>query len=256
MSYPKACIFKWKRKKTMSEEIILEGHSDSEKGAYLGAIASLATADRTATPEELEHIEELCNAAGLPDNQKQAVLRAATELSGEELTRCLEILKNSELKYSLVADLIAFSKSDRNYSEEEKQGIKKITTYLGVDQQQFKLLDEFTEKATPAELTSQDEHSMILPNNFMDGLKEKLQGAGINTNSLFKGILAVAAPLMLSGLFKRRRTPMPGGMGSPLGGLSGLAMGGGLASVIGMLSGGRGMSGLGGLLGRKFGTSW
>ena len=38
---------------------ILDGYSDQEKGAYLGAIASLATADRAASQEEVEHLEEL-----------------------------------------------------------------------------------------------------------------------------------------------------------------------------------------------------
>lgn len=230
----------------MDQERILEGHSDTEKGAYLGAIASLATADRVATEEEMEHISALCDAAELSDKQKEAVRRAATELSGDELTKCLEILKSSDLKYSLIADLIAFAKSDKAYAKEEEENIQKITTFLGVDQEQFSLLNEFAEKATPTEVSSPDEHSMLLPNNFMGGLKEKLQGAGINTNSLFKGLLAVAAPLMLTGLFTRRRTTSMG-----TGGLGGLALGGGLASAIGMLSGGKGLKGLGGLLGRK-----
>ena len=35
---------------------ILSGYSDMEKGAYLGAIASISTADRSASEEELEYI--------------------------------------------------------------------------------------------------------------------------------------------------------------------------------------------------------
>ena len=38
---------------------ILEGYSDLEKGAYIGAIASLATADRIASPEEADHATRL-----------------------------------------------------------------------------------------------------------------------------------------------------------------------------------------------------
>ena len=48
---------------------ILEGHTDREKGAYLGAIASIATADREASPEELEHMAQLCDAADLSEVQ-------------------------------------------------------------------------------------------------------------------------------------------------------------------------------------------
>ena len=37
----------------MESEKLLKEFSDREKGAYLGAIASLATADHTATEEEI-----------------------------------------------------------------------------------------------------------------------------------------------------------------------------------------------------------
>ena len=66
-------------------ERTLKDYSDREKGAYLGAIASIATADRSASPEELEHIRGLADEAELSPQQKQLVERAATELSEEEL---------------------------------------------------------------------------------------------------------------------------------------------------------------------------
>ena len=104
---------------------ILEGYSDEEKGAYLGAIASIATADRTASEEEQLYIEALAESADLSDEQMAAVRKAATELSDDELKRCLDVLKGSELRFSLVSDLIAFAEADQNYSEEEKQDVQK-----------------------------------------------------------------------------------------------------------------------------------
>lgn len=238
-------------------ERILEGYSDLEKGAYLGAIASIATADTEASPEELDYIENLCNAAGLSGEQKAAVRQAATELSGEELHRCLDVLKKSELKYSLVADLMAFAKADNNYSENEEQNVAKISEYLGIDEKQFSLLDQFAEKtAAPEENTS--------PQGLLGGgLGNQLQSAGINTGSLFKGLISIAAPMLIGGMLSRGFGRSRGGMGSGLGGglgsglggmLSGGMMGGGgLGSIIGMLNGGRGMGSTGGLLGRMLG---
>jgi len=40
-------------------ESILTGHSDVEKGAYLSAIASIATADKQASPDEMEYMRQL-----------------------------------------------------------------------------------------------------------------------------------------------------------------------------------------------------
>ena len=98
----------------MENTHVLEGYSDQEKGAYLGAVASIATADRSASEEEMQYIVALCDAADISEQQKEAVIRAASELSGDELKKCLDILKNSELKYSLVTDIIAFAKADNN----------------------------------------------------------------------------------------------------------------------------------------------
>jgi len=234
-----------------NNDTILEGHSDLEKGAYLGAIASLATADREASEEEIEYIEQLCDAAQLSQKQKEFVVRAATELTGEDLKKCLDVLKNSELKYSLVTDLIAFGKSDQNYSPEEQENVQKIATYLGVEQKQFSLLDQFAEKASTEATPEEIQKPSFLSST---GLKDKLQSAGINPQSLLKGLIGIAGPMLLAGMLSggmRRRSGMGG-----FGGLGGsiLGGGGGLGSIIGMLSGGRGIGSTGGLLGRMFGN--
>ncbi len=243
----------------MEKQTILEGYSDLEKGAYLGAIASIATSDREATEEELDYIRELCDAAELTGQQKELIVRAATELSGEELTRCLDVLKESDLKHSLITDMIAFAKSDNSYTPEEQAGIKQVSDYLGVSEQQFSLLDEFAQKATeqrpPAD--EKPEQTATAGNSQQNlfgfgGLGDKMQSAGINTNGLFKGLLSVAAPILIGSMISRgfgRRGGMFGGGGFG-GGLGGFGMGGGLGSLIGMLGGGRSFGG-GGMFGRR-----
>lgn len=246
-------------------QIILEGYSDLEKGAYLGAIASLATADRQASEEELVYIQELAQAANLSPEQQEVVRNAATGLSGEELSRCLDVLKGSQLKYSLVTDLIAFAKADQDYSEAEEQSIQKISTYLGLSQQQVAALDEF------AEQSAQAGNEPAAPQALLGGgLGQKLQSVGINTGGLLKSVLSIAAPMLIGSMLSRglgRRGGMGGfggGLGGALGGGLGgmlgggglggmLGGGGGLGSLIGMFSGGRGVRGTGGLLGRVFG---
>lgn len=250
-----------------NNETLLAGHSDQEKGAYLGAIASIATADRQASQEELDSLTQLCDAAQLNDQQKQAVLQAANSISDEELKQCLDILKNSNLKYSLVTDLIAFAKSDSDYNQPEQQQIQKIAQYLGVNQQQFSLLDQFTTKAANAQVTPEQAKQP----GFLSylGLDDKLKSAGINGSSLLKGLLSIAAPMLLTGMITNRLGRSSGGMfgnrgggmfggggglggmfGGNAGGLGGMFGGGGLGSVISMFNGGRGYGNAGGMLGR------
>lgn len=226
---------------------ILQGNSDPEKGAYLGAIASIATADRQASEEEMDYIAELCDAADLSTQQKDAVMRAATELSSDELTRCLDILRKSDLRFSLVTDLIAFAKSDENYNEAEQENVRRIAAYIDVNEQQFSLLDQFAEKAKTAQLPSGENNNQHFLSSL--GMKEKLKGAGINGNSLLKGLIGFAAPMILSGLLSSR-----GGRGRSSAFNSNTGMGGfgggGLGSIIGMLNGGRGFGSTGGLFGK------
>jgi uncharacterized tellurite resistance protein B-like protein len=235
----------------MENTHVLEGYSDQEKGAYLGAVASIATADRQASEEEMQYIAALCNAADISETQKEAVMRAANELSGEELKKCLDILKNSDLKYSLVTDIIAFAKADNNYVTEEQKRVEEISQYLEVNQNQFSLLNEFTEKAAAKDVPAEEKAKPSFLSSL--GLNDKLKNAGINSNSLMKGLLAIGGPILLgsilSGAMRRRGSGT--GMFGNMGGLMG---GAGLGSIIGMLSGGRGFRNTGGLLGRIFGN--
>ena len=234
-------------------ESILQGSSDQEKAAYLAAIASIATADKQASPEEMEYLTQLCEAASLTEDQRQKVFSAAKETSGEELQHSLDTLKNSELKYSLVTDLIAFSKSDENYSEEESRYVAGVAQYLGVDQKQFSLLNQFADNVK----TSDNPAQAVAETGFLGGLKEKMQKAGINPNTLVTGLIAIAGPILLSRMFSRRGGGLGGGMFGGLGGiLGGAAMAGGIGSLIGMLGGGRGMGSTGGLLDRVLGRNF
>ncbi|MEJ7736065.1 MAG: TerB family tellurite resistance protein [Chitinophagaceae bacterium] len=228
-------------------EKLLKDYTDEEKGAYLGAIASIATADHSATEEETEYIGELADAAELSAAQKQAVIAAATELSGDELKNCLDILKTSELRFSLITDLISFAESDQHYSAEEKNNVEKIAQYLNIDQQQFSLLDQFAKKTAASGASGEE----VSKPGFLSslGLQEKFQSAGINMGGLTKGLLGIAGPMILAKLLSGG---MRGGRGmNPFG--SSRRSSGGFGSLISMLNGGRGFGSAGGLLSSIFG---
>ncbi|MGZ8524079.1 MAG: TerB family tellurite resistance protein [Chitinophagaceae bacterium] len=237
------------------QEKLLKDYSDAEKGAYLGAIASIATADHTASEEELEYILQLAESADISDEQKQAVIRAATELSGDELARCLDILKTSDLRFSLITDLMNFGQSDQDYSAEEKKNVEKIASYLQINQEQFSLLDQFVNKTSQVEVAPEEAGNPGFLSSL--GLDEKFKKAGIDWKTVGKGLLGIAGPMILARMLSGRRrgnrnTFAGGGLGSSAGGGIGsmLGRGGGLGSLIGGLSGGRGFANSGGLLSR------
>ncbi len=251
---------------------ILQGYSNLEKGAYLGAIASLATADRSATDEEKEYIDALCESAGLTDDQTKLILRVATtQVTDADLNRFLDVLKTSDLRFSLVSDLIAFARADKNYSKEERKTVEKISQYLGVNDEQFSILQEFTKEAVkeaPNHAAS-IQSEKTTPEGFLDslGFGDKLKGAGINSSTLLKGALGIIGPFLLAKMLTGGRSRRGGGSlgnilgggnsrggmvgGGLLGGLGGLISGGGLLGSV--LGGGRGFGSTGGLLSRILG---
>ncbi len=234
-----------------TNEELLAGHSAQEKGAYLVAIASIATADRAATSEEIEFLQALAQGADLTEADEQLVLRSAQDPSNAHLQQSLEVLKNSELRFSLVTDLIAFAKSDGKYTPDEEKLIGQMAQYLNINPNQYSAINQYVNQAETAHKQGQDFTSQ----NFLQssGLGNTFQKSGINGGAMMKGMIGILAPMVIGGMLSRGRRGggmMGGGMMGG-GGLGGGMMGGGLGALLGgVLSGGmrnRGMGGMGGM---------
>lgn len=257
-----------------TETTILNGYTNSEKGAYLGAIASLATADRTASDEEMDYIEALIESAEITEDQASLIRNAATkDIADDDMQGFLEVLKTSELRFSLVSDIITFAQADNDYTDTEKEKVQQIASFLGVNDKQFSVLDEFTHKAVEEAPQHAEEikSEKSTAAGFFDslGFGDKLKSAGINSSSLFKGALGIIGPILLAKMFSGNRRAGRSGVTSGGGGMLGGLLGGGLLSGLlggrsggllgGLLGGGRGFRSAGGMLGRLLGgrnSSW
>ncbi len=234
------------------EHQLLKDYSEREKSAYLGAIASISTADRQASQEEIEFLQTLTESAVLPNAEEQEVLQSAQDPSNVRLTSQLNLLKGSELRFSLVSDMISFAKSDGHYTPEEEQKIKQVAAYLDIDEQQYSTLNQFVDKAAQAKQSGED----ITHSNFLQssGLSSSFQKAGIGSGGFMKGALAMMAPILMSKMMGGGSSrPMGGGLiGGLLGGMGNGSMSGG--GLGGMLGGGRSSGGMlgGGGLGSLF----
>lgn len=244
---------------------LLENYPDTEKVAYLSAIASIATVDRAATDDELEFLRALSDSADLTPTQQQAVIHAANDPSATSLQEHLNVLKTSELRFSLVSDIISFAKADGKYTPEEQAQVQEIADYLNISQPQFSAVNQFVDTAHTAHTQGQD----ISSPNFLgsSGLGDTFQKAGISSGGFMKGMLGMLAPAVLTRMFSS--SGRSGGLGSLLGGVLGGAtmsgggmmgtrgmMGGGancerggIGSIFSMLSGGREYGGMGQVLG-------
>lgn len=235
-------------------EALLQQYSEPEKTAYLGAIAALASADRSASEQETQFLTALAQSAQLSPEATQQVLAAAQDSSNESIAQHLDVLKGSELRYSLVADVITFAKADGQYSPEEQQMLQKMAAYLGVNAEQVQALDQAVEQTQQQPPVQDEAHANSLFGSG-GGIGDMLRKVNIPTGALAKGMLGILAPILISRMMSRGGNSggMMGGMmgggggmgGGLLGALGGLLGGGLLSGAMGGGSGG----GLGGLMG-------
>jgi uncharacterized tellurite resistance protein B-like protein len=223
------------------ETTLLQNYSETEKTAYLSAIASLASADRQASAAEIEFLQALAQQAGLSSGATQQVLSAAQDASNQTIQQSLDTLKNSDLRFSLVTDLISFARADGSYANDEEAMITKMSQYLGINQQQQQALETVVDQAETVAHSPEDPAKK----GFFDGIGDKLSNAGIPKQALMAGLLGVVAPMVISRV-------MGGGQSRGMGGMGGMG-GGMMSSGMGGLLGGAAQSGMGGLLGGLLG---
>ena len=221
---------------------LLQNYSEEEKTAYLSAIASLATADRQASGAEAQFLQALSQQAGLSGGATQQVVAAAQDASNQSIQQHLDVLKGSDLRFSLVTDLISFARADGAYANDEEAMIGKMSQYLGINPEQKQVLETVVDQAATVAHDPQDPAKR----GFLDGIGDKLSNAGIPKGALMAGLLGVVAPMVISRVMsgggQRQGQGQGGGM---LGGLG--------SSGLGGLLGGAAQSGMGGLLGSLLG---
>lgn len=224
----------------MNDSQLLQNYSDQEKAAYLSVIASLASADREASATEIEFLQQLAHQAGLSGGATQQVLSAARDSTNDSIKANLDALRGSDLRYSLVTDLISFARADGSYANDEEAMVNKIAAYLDITPQQTQALNQVVDQAAHVPHDASDPAKQ----GFFSGISDKLDNAGIPKGALMAGLLGVVAPMVLSKVMGGRSQSGGGGL---LGGMTG----GG--TMGGLMSGAMGGNSMGGLLGGLLG---
>lgn len=232
---------------------LLQNYSEAEKTAYLSAVASLASADREASPAETQFLQALTQQAGLAGGAAQQVMAAAQDSTNETVKQNLDALKDSDLRFSLITDLISFARADGAYANNEEAMVDKMAAYLGVNPEQQQALETVVDQAAQVPHDAEDPAKK----GFFDGIGDKLSSVGIPKSALLAGLLGVVAPMVISRVTGGApRSNSGGGLGGLLGGAAQSGMSGLLGGLLGGLGGGSatapsphmGSSGLGSIM--------
>jgi hypothetical protein len=171
-------------------------------------------------------------------------LAAAQGSNNQSIQQNLDQLKGSDLRFSLVTDLISFARADGAYSNEEEAMVSKMAAYLGVNPEQKATLENVVDQAANVPHDAQDPNKQ----GFLSGLGDKLSNVGIPKGALMAGLLGVVAPMVISRVMggSQNQGQPSGNMGGMLGGLLGGGQGGGssMGGLLGGLLGGGLLSGV------------
>ncbi|MBW3130455.1 TerB family tellurite resistance protein [Hymenobacter profundi] len=218
----------------MSNSQLLQNYSEPEKVAYLGAIASLSSADREASAAEQNFLHQLTKAAGLSDAGTQQVLSAAKDSTNQSVQQNLDALRGSDLRFSLITDLISFARADGSYTNDEEIMINKIAAYLQVNAGQQQVLEQVVDQAEQVPHDANDPTKQ----SFLGGLSDKLSSVGIPKGALLSGLLGVVAPMILSKVMNRNTGAATNSSDTVGGLMNSNTSGSGFGDILGGLMGG------------------
>lgn len=127
--------------------------------AYARLVASLAAADDEITPHEQEQLRQLCRLLALPPHVAQEVLQFAEKPNAAALRGALEGLRDSQLRFTLIADMIGLAYADGKYDLSERKQIRGIAAILLIGEDEVIQLEDRirTDVRSEAETTHDDD---------------------------------------------------------------------------------------------------
>ena len=117
----------------------LEEYSENEQIAYLSVLSAVCYVDKEFGDMEKRQLDVLLAQLKISDVGKAKIYSSVFNLQREDKLANLEaiqILGNTELKYTLISDLCLFSLVDSKFSDDEYQYILGIGEVLGINHEQ------------------------------------------------------------------------------------------------------------------------
>ena len=126
----------------------LEEYSENEQIAYLSVLSAVCYVDKEFGDMEKRQLDVLLAQLKISDVGKAKIYSSVFNLQREDKLENLEaiqILGNTELKYTLISDLCLFSLVDSKFSDDEYQYILGIGEVLGITQEQVDAIKSIQE---------------------------------------------------------------------------------------------------------------
>lgn len=117
--------------------------SENEKIAYLSIVASIASADNNVSSEEIDNLLKLGDQVNLTSDGVGKIIAAAKDPNSAPIKQYISELKNSELKFTLIADMYFLGYADDKMTKDEISEIKSISNKLNVKSDQVEAIAKY-----------------------------------------------------------------------------------------------------------------
>jgi uncharacterized tellurite resistance protein B-like protein len=196
----------------------LLAYPEAERVAYLSIIAEVSNVDSKFDEQERQHLDEQLKAFEISDEGKAKVYAAVfhcKEKHRSEVIASLHALDDSDLRFSLIADLFLLALSNGYISVEELEYVEVIGSQLGITKDQVMAIKDVQFHLWQLRSTPSDS----------DAFKAMLKECASNLAAAGVPIAAIAGAGSVFGL-------SAAGITSGLAALGGLIGGGMLAGTV------------------------
>jgi uncharacterized tellurite resistance protein B-like protein len=114
-----------------------------ERAAYLRVIASLAALDGEVSDAEIAHLRRACKDLELTPAQMGRVIASAEAPDKAMVRDAVRQLAGSQLRFTLLSDLLFIAHADGRYSEEERSEVAAVADALGITKAQRSAVDKY-----------------------------------------------------------------------------------------------------------------
>jgi len=122
--------------------------SEIEKVAYLSVVGAIAAADGEVTSDEIGNLLKLGEQVKISSEGLGKIIAAAKNPNEAPIENYISDLKDSELRFTLVADMYFLGYADDKLTQDEIDEIKQISKKLNVNDQQVDAIAKYVKAMT------------------------------------------------------------------------------------------------------------
>ena len=133
----------------------LTAYPEDEKIDYLSLVASIAAADGKITDDEISTLREFCDTIGIGEAGTGLIIAALEDPSMVDVQAILERLSHTDLKFTLLTDMLFMAHADGIVSPGEEEEISKIAAKLQIAKEQISAIERYVNAVLTAQQSSQ-----------------------------------------------------------------------------------------------------